>query len=79
MLTDPVTLFDQAIRSLHEVSAVLHDEFDERIHPRPTEYARICREAHAQIQSLMPALKAARITQLPLEMRGQRPFCVDCD
>ena len=79
MLTDPLTLFDRTISNLHLIAELLADEFDERIHSNRTEHGRLCEETHNQILMLMPKLKAARMAQLPPEMRGQRPTCPDCD
>ncbi len=81
MLTDATTLIDQTIEQLEILAAVFADEIDERIY-RPdgaSSGTQACKAAHARIDALLPALRAARETQLTISPMRGRPFCIDCE
>jgi hypothetical protein len=81
MFTDAVTLMDQTIESLETLAVVFADEIDERMRgpgasPRN---AFLYRTAHIKIAELLPALRAARITQQAQTAALYRTQCVNCD
>jgi hypothetical protein len=81
MFTDPATLMDQTIENLETLAAVFADEIDERMHnassvPRT---AYLYRSAHIKIGELLPALRAARITQQAQVAATFRGQCINCD
>jgi len=81
MFTDAVALLDQTIENLETLAAVFADEIDERMHsisPSPRT-AYLYRSAHVKIGELLPALRAARITQQAQTAVLYRGQCVNCD
>ena len=81
MFTDAVTLMDQTIENLETLAAVFADEIDERMHNSgsPPRTAYLYRSAHIKIGELLPALRAARITQQAQAATVYRGQCVNCD
>ena len=81
MFTDPATLMDQTIENLETLAVVLADEIDERMHhsvssPRT---AYLYRSAHLKIGELLPALRAARVTQQAQSAAMNRTRCINCE
>jgi hypothetical protein len=81
MFTDPATLMDQTIENLETLAAVFADEIDERMHnsSSPPRTAYLYRSAHLKIGELLPALRAARLTQQAQAAAMYRGQCLNCD
>jgi hypothetical protein len=81
MFIEPIAFIDETIDHLETLSELFADEIDTRIH-RPealTVETRICRDAQLAIHSLLPKLRAARLTQQRQALRQQMPICLNCD
>ena len=79
MFTDPVVLIDQTIDNLETLAALFEDETDTRTNASSdmTLRSQRCRDAMRAIAFLLPKLRAARMTQLPL--RQLPHHCLNCD
>jgi hypothetical protein len=81
MFIDPVTLIDQTIDNLQQLTELFSDDLDERVHDpeRMTPEARTSKDAAHAIGLLMPHLKlamiklqSARSTHVPPSIPMQR-------